>query len=137
MEKITVENTINAPVEKVWTAYTDPELVKKWNAASPDWHSPKAENDLRVGGEFNYRMEAKDGSEGFDFTGIYSEVMPNERIAYTMPDDRKVEVDFAPADEGTKIKVTFDLETQNPIEMQREGWQSILDNFKQYCETEG
>lgn len=137
MEKITVENMISAPVEKVWTTYTDPESVKKWNAASPDWHSPRAENDLRVGGEFNYRMEAKDGSEGFDFTGTYSEVVPNERIAYTMPDGRKVEVDFAPVDGGTKIKVTFDPETQNPIEMQREGWQSILDNFKQYCETEG
>lgn len=132
--KINIGVNIGAPVAKVWKAYNDPEAITQWNSPSPDWHSPKAENDLKVGGKFNYRMEAKDGSAGFDFTGTYTEVTPNERIAYTMDDGRLVEVDFKQAGEGTEVKVAFDPETENPIEMQRDGWQAILDNFKKYCE---
>lgn len=135
MTPLTVETVINAPVEKVWRSYTEPSEVTQWNAASADWHSPRAENDLRVGGSFNYRMEARDGSEGFDFTGTYTEVVPHEKIAYTMGDGRKVAVTFAPEGEGTKVTTVFDPENENPIELQRSGWQAILDNFKRYVEA--
>ncbi|MBO9640520.1 SRPBCC family protein [Siphonobacter aquaeclarae] len=133
-EKITIEATVNAPVEKVWEAWNTPSHVVQWNAASPDWHSPKAENDLREGGSFLYRMEAKDGSFGFDFGGVYDEVVPLKRLAYTLGDDRKVEVNFTEQDGGTFISETFEAESQNPVDMQRFGWQSILDNFKAYAE---
>ena len=106
----------------------------RWNNASPDWHTPRAENDLRVGGRFLSRMEAKDGSAGFDFTGIYDAVVPMERIAYTMDDGRKAAITFAPEGEGTHIAVTFDPESENSLEMQQSGWQAILDNFKKYAE---
>ncbi len=135
MERITVETTVHAPVEKVWRTFTEPAHVTKWNAASDDWHSPRAENDLRTGGSFNVRMEAKDGSAGFDFTGTYDEVALHERYSYTMSDGRKVDVVFTPEGEGTKITETFDPETENTPEMQRAGWQAILDNFKTYCES--
>ncbi len=135
MEPITVETTISAPKEKVWDVYTNPEHMTKWNHASDDWHSPKAQIDLRVGGVFNVRMEAKDGSAGFDFEGIYDEVIPNERISYKMGDGRKVKILFTEADGRTHVITTFDPETENPAEMQREGWQSILDNFKKYVES--
>lgn len=125
---------IDDPVEKVWQYFTEPDHIKAWNNASPDWHSPRVENDLRVGGRFNTRMEAKDGSEGFDFTGTYTEVVPEERIAYAMDDGRKVEVVFEETEGGTRVTETFDPEDENPIEMQKEGWQSILDNFKRYVE---
>jgi len=135
MEKITVETTIRAPLENVWECFTKPEHITKWNAASEDWHSPRAENDLRTGGKFLYRMEAKDGSEGFDFTGTYNQVVPHERIVYTMDDGRKAEVHFAVEGDQTRVTTAFDPETMNTPEMQRSGWQAILDNFKKYVES--
>ena len=105
-----------------------------WNAASDDWHCPKAENDLRAGGTFSFRMEARDGSFGFDFGGTYTEVKPQQRFAYTIGDGRKVSVDFAKDGNGTKVTETFEAETENPLEMQRHGWQGILDRFKAYAE---
>lgn len=107
----------------------------QWCSASPEWHVPRAENDLRNGGKFLTRMEAKDGSMGFDFEGIYSEVETHKKIAYGMSDGRKVEITFEAAGNTTSITETFDAETQNPIEMQRGGWQAILDNFKNYTES--
>ena len=132
---ITVQHTVNAPVEKVWDAFTSPEHITKWNFASDEWHSPSAQNDLRTGGAFSYRMEAKDGSFGFDFGGIYDEVRDKEYIEYTMGDGRKVQVSFEPQGNGTKVIENFEAEGQNPIEMQRGGWQAILDNFKKYTES--
>ena len=133
---ITIETLINAPVERVWERYTKPEYVMQWNHASDDWHSPKAENDLRIGGTFSYRMEAKDGSFGFDFGGTYTDVKTNELIAYTMGDNRKVETTFATHGDETKVVVVFDAEEENSVEMQRGGWQAILDNFKKCAESE-
>ena len=133
--KITVETTVNAPVEKVWKSWGEPEHIKNWCAASEDWHAPKAENDLRTGGTFSTRMEAKDGSFGFDFGGIYDNVKKNELIEYTMGDGRKVNVTFSPSGDQTKVVETFDAEATNPVEMQRGGWQAILDNFKKYTES--
>ncbi len=132
---ITVEATIQAPVEKVWSFYTSPEHIKKWNNASPDWHTPHAENDLRMGGKFLSRMEAKDGSIGFDFWGIYDEVKTNELIAYTLGDNRKAKILFDSRNNLTVVTVTFEAETENSIELQKDGWQSILDNFKNYTEA--
>ena len=133
---ITVQAVINAPVEEVWKLYTKPEHVTKWNNASNDWHTPRAENDLKVGGKFLYRMEAKDGSSGFDFDGTYEQVKTNELLVYLLSDGRKVEVTFTKdSDTGTKIATTFEAEDINPIEMQRDGWQAILNNFRKYVET--
>ncbi|WP_018629857.1 SRPBCC family protein [Niabella aurantiaca] len=132
--KITVAATINAPVEKVWEYWTEPEHIKKWNSASDDWHTPSAENDLRVGGKFSSRMEARDGSMGFDFGGVYDEVVINTQIGYTMGDGRQVQVLFASGEDGTTVTETFDAETLHSVEMQQAGWQSILDNFKRYTE---
>ena len=133
--KITVETTVNAPVEKVWKSWNEPQHIKNWCAASDDWHAPKAENDLRTGGTFSTRMEAKDGSFGFDFGGVYDNVKKNELIEYTMGDGRKVKVIFSPSGDQTKIVETFDAEATNSVEMQRGGWQAILDNFKKYTES--
>ena len=132
---IMVENTINVPVDKVWKFWTTPEHIVKWNYASDDWHTPHAENDLRKGGKFLSRMEAKDGSFGFDFWGTYDDVITNKLIAYTIGDDRKVRVTFAGDGTKTKVVTTFEAETTNPIEIQRGGWQAILDNFKKYTES--
>ena len=133
---ITVQAVINAPVGQVWKLYTEPEHVMKWNNASNDWHTPRAENDLKVGGKFLYRMEAKDGSSGFDFDGIFEQVIANELIVYSISDGRKVEVTFTKDDNArTKMATTFEAESTNPIEMQRDGWQAILNNFKIYVET--
>lgn len=132
--KVTVQTVIQAPVEKVWTYWTQPEHITKWNQASEEWHAPKAENDLRVGGKFLTRMEAKDGSMGFDFFGIYDAVKEHEEIAYTMGDGRKVEISFIDQGEETKVIETFDAESTHPIEFQQAGWQSIMDNFKKYTE---
>ncbi len=134
-EKITIEATILAPVSKVWNFYTRPTHIGKWNAASDDWHTTRAENDLRVGGKFLSRMEAKDGSFGFDFTGVYDEVKINELIIYTMEDGRKAKILFTSIDNQTKMVIDFAAETENPIEMQRGGWQAILNNFKKYVES--
>src|SRR4051812_32693033 len=132
---ITVETTINAPVEKVWDYWNKPEHITQWCSASPDWHTPRAENDIRTGGKFSSRMEAKDGSMGFDFGGVYDEVRPNEYIEYTMGDGRKVKIYFSTEGNGTHVKESFDAESMNPVEMQQAGWQSILDNFKKYTES--
>ncbi len=132
--KVTVKATVNAPVEKVWEYWTEPKHITKWNNASDDWHTPIAENDLTVGGKFLTRMEAKDGSFGFDFGGIYDEVKLNELISYTMGDGRKVTITFKTQGNETEVIETFDAETSNPVEMQQAGWQAILDNFKKYVE---
>lgn len=135
MNPITIEALINAPLAKVWAYWTEPAHIMKWNAASEDWHTPSATNDLRTGGTFTARMEAKDGSVGFDFGGTYTDVVPNQRIAYSMSDGRKVEVLFSEENGQTKVVETFDPETENPEDFQRAGWQSILNNFKKYVEA--
>ena len=132
---ITVDATVNAPVEKVWKFWTEPEHIKQWNNASDDWHTPRAENDLRVGGKFLSRMEARDGSFGFDFEGIYNEVEPLSVIAYSMSDGRQVRTVFEREGDKTKVTTHFDAETQNSIEMQQGGWQAILNNFKKHAEA--
>ena len=136
MEKtvVTVESTIQAPVEKVWEYWTKPEHIMKWNNASDDWHTTRAENDLRVGGKFLSRMEAKDGSTGFDFDGVYDAVKTNELIEYTIGDGRKVKIIFTSNGNETKVVESFEAESTHSIELQRSGWQSILDNFKKYTE---
>lgn len=131
---ITVSNTVNAPVEKVWDYWTGPQHITKWCNASDDWHAPKAENDIRTGGKFSTRMEAKDGSFGFDFGGVYDKVKTNELIEYTMDDGRTVSIVFEANGNETRVTETFEAETENPVEMQRGGWQAILDNFKKYTE---
>jgi uncharacterized protein YndB with AHSA1/START domain len=131
---ITVKALVNAPVEKVWEYWGEPQHIVRWNAASDDWHTPKAENDLQTGGRFLIRMEAKDGSFGFDFSGRYDKVEPHKRIEYTMDDNRKVQVDFALDGQSTLITESFEAESENPAELQQTGWQSILDNFKKYVE---
>ena len=132
---ITVENTINAPIEKVWEYWTKPEHITKWNNASVDWHTLRAENDLRVGGSFVARMEARDGGMGFDFGGVYDDVRNNEYIEYTIGDGRKVKVIFSGNGNTTKVTESFEAEDTNSIEMQKRGWQAILDNFKKYTEA--
>lgn len=132
---ITIESTINAPVKKVWEYWTKPEHITKWNYASDDWHSPWAKNDLRVGGRISARMEAKDGSMGFEFGGIYDDVRENEYIEYTLDDSRKVKTTFTSQGNSTKVVESFEAESSNPIELQRGGWQAILDNFKKYTEN--
>jgi uncharacterized protein YndB with AHSA1/START domain len=132
---ITVEATVNAPVEKVWASWNEPKHIMNWCQASPDWHAPSAENDLRTGGTFKTTMAAKDGSVSFDFGGVYANVEPHKLIEYTIADGRKVKVTFAGEGNSTKVVETFDPESQNPIEMQRGGWQAILDSFKSYTET--
>jgi uncharacterized protein YndB with AHSA1/START domain len=132
---ITIETIVKAPVEKVWESWTNPNHIMQWNNASEDWHITKAENDVRVGGNFMSRMEAKDGSFGFDFGGTYDEVKPNQLIEYTIGDGRKVKITFSENGNETKVVETFETENTNPIEMQRSGWQSILDNFKKYTES--
>jgi uncharacterized protein YndB with AHSA1/START domain len=133
--KITVEAIVSVPIEKAWKLWTSPEHICKWNNASDDWHTPKADNDLHTGGKFSYRMEAKDGSFGFDFWGIYDEIKINELIAYTMGDGRKATVHFSTVGDQTKVVETFEAESVNSIEMQQGGWQAILNNFKKYAEA--
>ena len=134
-EVITVETIVNAPIEKVWDYFSMPEHITQWNNASDDWFTPKSENDFKEGGRFTNRMEAKDGSMGFDFWGIYDKITPNEYIEYTLGDDRNVKIKFAPEDGKTKITESFEAETSHPSEVQKTGWQSILDNFKKYTES--
>lgn len=134
---ITIATTVQAPVEKVWRLFTGPEHIINWNSATDEWHSPKAENDLREGGRFNFRMEARDGSAGFDFTGEYTRVVPNQEINYVIDDGRKVVITFTQQENATHISESFEAEGTNSDEMQRAGWQAILDNFKRYVETGG
>ncbi|MEP6848105.1 MAG: SRPBCC family protein [Acidobacteriota bacterium] len=133
--KITVETNIAADVKKVWEYWTKPEHITKWNFASDDWQCPKAENDLRVGGKMKSRMEAKDGSFGFDFEAVYDEVVENERILYTIADGRQVTTNFDGVANETKVVTIFEAESENPVEMQKGGWQAILNNFKKYVEA--
>lgn len=134
-KRITIEAVINAPVEKVWQAWNSPSDIVKWNTPDPSWHCPASKNDLRVNGTFKNRMEAKDGSFGFDFEGTYSRVDLNKEIAYTMPDGRKVDTLFAEEGGKTMLTTTFDPETQNDPEFQKQGWQAILNNFVNYVES--
>lgn len=131
---ITVETTIKAPISKVWENWTNADHIIHWNFASNEWHCPKASNDLKSGGEFNWRMEAKDGSMGFDFTGVYEQIKENELITYKMSDGRKVEIKFAVLKDEVKLSESFEAEGTNSDEMQRAGWQAILENFKNYVE---
>ncbi|MEK7499547.1 MAG: SRPBCC family protein [Patescibacteria group bacterium] len=133
---ITVTTTMRAPIKKIWEYWNAPEHITKWAFASDTWRVPSAENDLRVGGTFKTRMESIDGLEGFDFAGKYTAVETHKHIAYTIADGRTVDITFIPEDGGTKITETFDPENENSIEMQRSGWQAILDNFKKHVEAQ-
>ncbi|HEY1200761.1 MAG TPA: SRPBCC family protein [Niastella sp.] len=134
-KSITVQSTVNAPVEKVWKYWSDPAHITQWCQASDDWHAPHAENDLRTGGKFSTTMAAKDGSFSFDFGGIYDNVVEHQLIEYTMGDGRKVSVIFTAKGDQTEVVETFDMENTHSEEMQRGGWQAILDNFRKYTEA--
>lgn len=134
--RITVETTVQAPIGTVWDCWVQPEHIVQWNAASPDWHTPRATMDLRDGGEFTCRMEAKDGSAGFDFRGTFTSVVPGKKIAYTIEDGRTVSVIFEDLGGKTRVTETFEAENENPVEMQQQGWQAILDNFKKHAEAQ-
>lgn len=129
--QITVTVTVPAPIETVWSAYVTPEDIVEWNAASDDWHTTKSTVDLRVGGQFSSRMEAKDGSFGFDFEGIYTKIVPHELIEYAF-ENRVAKVTFDESNDGVTVTVLFDAEDENGVDMQRQGWQAILDNFKKH-----
>ena len=133
-QQITVTTTIAAPIQRVWQAYTTPADITRWNFASDDWCCPSAEADLKVGGQYKARMEAKDGSFGFDFEAVYEELAPNKALTLAMSDGRKARTTFETTGDGTKVATTFDAETENSIEMQRDGWQAILNNFRSYVE---
>ena len=133
--EITVERTINAPLAEVWRAYSSPNDIRQWNSASDDWHTTSSQVDLRPGGKFSSRMEAKDGSEGFDFAGTYTTVSENELIEYALGGDRNVRVEFHEGADGVTVRVTFDAESTYPEEQQRAGWQAILDNFARHVES--
>lgn len=132
---ITVQVLINAPTKKVWEFWSEPQHIIKWTFASDDWHAPYAENDLRIDGKFKTTMAAKDGSISFDFEGIYTDVQTYKLIEYVLGDGRKVSISFESGDNVTTVTETFDPESENSVELQRGGWQAILDNFKNYVET--
>lgn len=133
-QQITISTVLKAPVERAWQAYTAPAEITQWNFASDDWCCPSADVDLRVGGAYRARMEAKNGSFGFDFAAVYGEVDPYKAITLTMNEGRKARTTFESIGEGTRVTTTFDAEEQNSLEMQRNGWQAILDNFRKYVE---
>ena len=133
-EKITVKALVSVTREKVWDFYTNPDHIMKWNFADPSWHCPAATNDMKVGGKYFARMEAKDGSYGFDYVAIYTEIKEQSSFAYEFA-DRKVNVTFIDLNGQTEVIITFDPETENTLELQRHGWQAILNNFKKYAET--
>lgn len=133
-ERITVQTVVAAPLDQVWLSFTDPRHIMQWNNASSDWHTPHAENDLRVGGSFLSHMESKDGAEGFDFRGTYTVVEPTSRIEYTMEDGRGVSITFSETPAGVEVVEMFEPESENTKELQQAGWQAILDNFKWYTE---
>jgi uncharacterized protein YndB with AHSA1/START domain len=135
--KITVEIVVKAELNDVWNAWNSPADIKQWNAASDDWHTTQSSVELRDGGKFSSRMEAKDGSAGFDFEGTYTRVVPQKLIEYAMADGRKVHVEFSKRGNAIHVKETFDAESENPAEMQRQGWQAILDNFARHVEAKG
>ena len=130
---VTISALVDAPIDTVWKLWTDPDHIKQWNHASDDWHTTEAENDLRIGGKFRSRMEAKDQSMAFDFEGVYEEVEVNELIQYRLEDERRVRISFSSEGDQTKVVEVFDAESMNPVEMQRQGWQAILDNFTRYA----
>lgn len=132
---ILIETTVSQPVELVWKLLTLPEHVKEWNSASDDWYTPSAESNLTAGGEFHYQMSARDGSFSFDFGGTYEEIIPNKKLSYVLGDGRKVCMELAEEENGVRIREVFDAEETNPPEMQKDGWQSILDHFKRYAEA--
>jgi uncharacterized protein YndB with AHSA1/START domain len=132
--QITVKTSINASMETVWKKWTNADDIPHWNFASPDWSCPKAQNTLEVGKGFNYRMEAKDGSMGFDYTGLYTSIKNHELIEYKLEDGRKVVISFKKEGDSVELIETFDADDQHPAEMQQQGWQAILDNFKSYVE---
>ena len=133
--KITVETAVKAPIEKVWESWNNPADIKQWNSAQDDWHTTQSAVDLREGGKFTARMEAKDGSSGFDFEGTYTRIVPLKAIDFEMSDGREVQIEFLERPDGVLVKETFETETENPAEMQREGWQAILDNFGRHVEA--
>lgn len=133
-EKITVTANVKADNKKVWDYYVNPEYITKWNFADPSWHCPSASNDMRPGGKYTARMEARDGSFGFDFEAIYDEISEGEKFTYTLGDGRVVNVNFKNENDYTEVTVRFDPEMQNPVDMQRDGWQAILNNFKKFTE---
>jgi len=135
--KITVETLVKADLDAVWAAWNEPEDIKQWNAASDDWHTTQSTVDLREGGRFSARMEAKDGSFGFDFEGTYTRIVPRKLIEYQMDDDRTCKVEFVEDAGGVLVRETFDAETENAPELQRQGWQAILDNFAAHVEGKG
>ena len=132
---ITVQTVVNAPVSRVWELWNEPQHIQNWCFASDDWHAPYADNDLREGKTFKTTMAAKDGSMSFDFGGVYTKVVPQKEIGYTMDDGRKVQISFIEAGDTTKVVEVFEPESSNPVEMQRDGWQAILNNFKAYAES--
>ena len=134
-ERISIEAVVGRKRREVWQFWNQPEHITHWNFASDDWQCPRAENDLRAGGRLCYRMEAKDGSFGFDFEAIYDEVVPEARLVYTLTDGRRVETCFEDVGESTRVSTVFDAEAENSTEIQRMGWQAILDNFKAYAES--
>lgn len=134
-EKITIDATVDAPLATVWERYTSPDHVTQWNFASDDWCCPSASNDMRVGGKYAARMEAKDGSFGFDFEAVYTDLAPQKSFTYVMPDGRAVTTSFENLGGKTRVTTVFDAETQNPVDMQRDGWQAILNNFKAHAEA--
>ena len=134
-QKITVTAVLSTDLKTAWDAYTAPEHIVQWNFASDDWHCPRATNDIRVGGTLNSRMEAKDGSMGFDFEAVYSDVIVHEVLGFDFSDGRHIETRFVAENGATRVTTCFDAETQNPLEMQQQGWQAILDNYKRHAET--
>lgn len=135
LEPITVAVRVSAPLQEAWRMFTDPDAIVAWNSPSDDWHTTKAHTDLRSGGAFTYRMEARDGSAGFDFSGTYTEVRPNEYLAYTMEDGRKAAVSFQEEAGTVRVTEVFDPETENSRELQQAGWQAILERFKSFVEA--
>ena len=135
--KITVETVVNAELPRVWDVWNNPADIQQWNAAQDDWHTTRSTIDLREGGKFVARMEAKDGSEGFDLEGTYTRVVPQQVIEYRMSDGREVKVEFVERAGGVLVRETFDAESENPPELQRQGWQAILDNFGRHVERKG
>lgn len=133
--KITIEASVNTSIGTAWACYTEPQHIVKWNFASDDWTCPTAINDLKPGGKMNWRMEAKDGSMGFDFTGTYSKVLQNKEIHLILDDNRAVEILFLPEQIQIKVRITFEAEQMNPVEIQRDGWQAILNNYKKHTEN--
>ena len=135
MKTVTVENTIGTNVDKAWEFWTNPEHITHWNFATPEWHCPTAEHDLRVGGKLKYTLAAKDGSMAFDYTATFTTIKPGELLEYTLDDGRKVSISFIGKGNTTQIIERFEVEDENSIDMQRQGWQAILDNFKRYAES--